>query len=72
MEEIIELQDSALTKISELEARIYQLELQNNFLVHEFSNVRMVLHSEGINSYDMYLQSVVMTIGKILEETEVG
>ena len=71
MEEIIELQNSALSTISELEAKIYQLEFQNSFLVHEFSNVRRILHKEQITHYDGYLMNVVSMVGQILEETEV-
>lgn len=71
MNEIIEIQNSALSTISELEAKIYQLELQNEFLVHEFSNVRRILHKESIKSYDGYLMNVTAMVGKMLEETEV-
>ena len=71
MKEILELQSSALAIISELEAKIYQLEFQNSFLVHEFSNVRRILHKEKITHYDGYLLNVVFMVGQSLEETEV-
>jgi len=70
MEELKEVMQSAVTEISILEAKVAQLEMQNDFLVHEFSNVRRILHTEGIKSYDGYLINLVSCVGKILEDEE--
>ena len=70
MQELKEVMQSAVKEISNLEAKIYQLEMQNEFLVHEFSNVRRILHAEKIISYDGYLMNIVAMIGKTLEESE--
>ena len=69
MEEI-EIINNAVAEISNLQAKVYQLELQQDFLIHEFSNVRRILHAEKITSYDSYLLNMVAAVGRILEDEE--
>jgi len=54
---------NAVTEISTLQARVSQLEMQQEFLIHEFRNVRRILEAEGITSYNNYLQTLIMMVG---------